>query len=222
MIDGRWPTRIPGAGVQVLLGGGTPAHLSFVSPAQINFLTPASRAPGPTTLRVVRDGVVGPSIDIVFNDVSPGLFQNDSIAVATHADGSTINNDAPARPGEAVILTATGLGQTVLPLDAQDDGRIITSVDPSTRRIQRFAELAITLDDSALDPSRISWAGLATGFAGMYQINFQLPDDVGPNPQIRVWIGDQSSPPGVKLVVQPEDDSQTIPQLPEAAARLTK
>lgn len=204
MTGDQWPVRIPGAGVQVLFAGGTPAHLSYVSPTQINFLTPASRAPGVTSLTVVRDGVSGPSISVTFADTAPGLFQNNSMAVAAHADWSLITDDAPARPGEIVVLFGTGLGQTVVPLDSQSDGRLVAMTsDPAGLRIQRFADLSVILNESTLDPQRILWAGLTPGFAGLYQVNLQLPDSLQANPFIRIRIGDQASAEGVKLAVRP-------------------
>jgi uncharacterized protein (TIGR03437 family) len=203
MTDGQWPIEIPGTGVRILFSGGTPAHISFVSPTQINFLTPASRLPGPTTLVVVRNGIAGPSIATSFADVSPGLFTNNTLASAAHADGSSITADAPAQPGESIMLYATGLGPSAVPLDSQSDGRIVTSTDLTALRLERYSDLNVTFDGTALDPARISWAGLAQNFAGMYQINLQLPDDVGPNPAVRVWIGDQGSADNVHLAVQP-------------------
>jgi uncharacterized protein (TIGR03437 family) len=204
MTGDQWPVRIPGAGVQVLFAGGTPAHLLYVSPTQINFLTPASRVPGNTTLIVVRDGVAGPSIPVTFADTAPGLFQNNSMAVAAHADGSVITDDAPARPGEIVVLYGTGLGQTVVPLDSQSDGRLVAvNSNPAALRILRFADLSVTLNDSTVDPRRILWAGLTPGFAGLYQINLQLPDTLEANPFIRIRMGDQASAEGVKLAVRP-------------------
>jgi uncharacterized protein (TIGR03437 family) len=204
MTGDQWPIRIPGAGVQVLFAGGTPAHLRYVSPTQINFLTPASHAPGVTSLMIVRDGVVGPSIPVTFAEASPGLFQNDSMITAAHADGSLLTEDAPARPGEIVVLYGTGLGQTVVPLDSRSDGRLVAMTsDPAGLRIQRFADLSVTFNESALDPLRILWAGLTPGFAGLYQINLQLPDSLEANPLVRIRIGDQASADDVKLAVQP-------------------
>ena len=204
MTGNQWPIKIAGAGVQVLFAGGTPAHLSFVSPTQINFLTPASRAPGLTTMTLIRDGVAGPSIPVTFTDAAPGLFQNNSMAAAAHADGSLISVDAPARPGEIVVLYGTGLGQTVVPLDSQSDGRLVpVASDPATLRIQLFADLAVTLNESALDPQRILWAGLTPGFAGLYQINLKLPDTLEANPSIRIRIAGQNSAEGIKLAVRP-------------------
>ena len=60
----------------------------------------------------------------------------------------------------------------------------------------------MTLNDTPVDTSRIFWAGLTPGFTGLYQINMQLPDAPGENPEIRVAIGDQFSPPGVKLATR--------------------
>lgn len=204
MVGGQWPVRIAGAGVQVLFAGGTPAHLSFVSPTQINFLTPASRSPGSTTLMVVRDGVAGPAIPVTFTDAAPGLFQNNSMAAAAHADGSLLTDDAPARPGEIVVLYGTGLGQTVVPLDSQSDGRLVsTTSNTAGLLIQRFADLRVTFNESAVDQERILWAGLTPGFAGLYQINLQLPDSLEANPFIQVRIGEQASADGIKLAVRP-------------------
>ena len=208
MIGDQWPVKIPGAGVQVLFAGGTPAHLSYVSPTQINFLTPSSRSPGATTLMVVRDGVVGPAIPVTFVEATPGLFNNNSMASAAHADGSSVTDEAPAHPGEVVVLYGTGLGQTVVPLDSLSDGRLVSmNADAGGLRIQRFADLCVTFNESALDQERILWAGLTPGFAGLYQINLQLPDSLDANPLIKVRIGDQVSADGIKLAVQPRNDA---------------
>jgi uncharacterized protein (TIGR03437 family) len=75
--------------------------------------------------------------------------------------------------------------------------------DPAGLKILRFADLLVTLNDAALEPDHILWAGLTPGFAGLYQINLQLPDRVEADPFIRIRIGDQASAEGVKLAVRP-------------------
>jgi uncharacterized protein (TIGR03437 family) len=198
--DDRLPVKIANAGAQIIFGGSSLAHLLFVSPTQINFLVPSSRAAGTTTLVVVRDGFAGPTIPVTIAAVSPGLFQNTGMAAASHAGGSIITPDASAHAGEIVVLYGTGLGQTAMPVDSDSDGRLVAiTADPSTIEIQRFADLSVMLNDVPIDSSRILWAGLTPGFAGLYQINLQLPDTVEPDPEIRVAIGEQSSPAGVKL-----------------------
>ena len=200
LTDAQLPVKIVNAGAQIRFTGGTLARLLFVSPTQINFLVPSWLGPGSTTLSVVRDGFAGPAIPVTIAAVSPGLFQNNGIAAASHADGSVITADAPASEGEIIVLYATGLGQTAIPFDDQNDGRMVAlTVDPATIRIQQFADLSVTLNDTPIDSSLVLWAGLTPGFAGLYQINLQLPDTLDRDPQIRIAIGEQSSPPGVKL-----------------------
>ena len=203
LVDNQLPMKIVNAGTQVLFAGGTAARMLFVSPSQINFLVPASRKPGPTTLTVARDGFAGPTIPLTLADVSPGLFQNNGIAVASHADGSAVTADAPAEGGEIIVLYGTGLGPPAVPIQALDDGRMVAfTADPGTIRMQRFADLTVALNGVPIEPARIFWAGLTPGFAGLYQINLRLPDDLESNPEIQVTIGDQASAPGVKLATR--------------------
>lgn len=203
LVDDQLPTRIVNAGTQVLFAGGTAAHIMFVSPGQVNFLVPASRKPGATTLTVVRDGFAGPSIPVTIADVSPGLFQNNGIAAASHADGSAVTADAPAEGGEIVVLYGTGLGQPAVPIQVPDDGRMVAlTADPGMIRLQRFDDLSVSLNGTPVEPGRIFWAGLTPGFAGLYQINLRLPDELESNPEIQVAIGDQASAPGIKLATR--------------------
>ena len=125
LSNNQLPVRIVGAGVQILFSDGVPAPLLFVSPNQVNFLIPASRLPGNTKLTLVRDGWAGPIINVTVAEISPGLFQNNSFAAASHVDGSVITPEAPARGGEIVVLYGTGLGQPMLPLSSQDDGKVV-------------------------------------------------------------------------------------------------
>jgi uncharacterized protein (TIGR03437 family) len=192
------------AGVQVFLTGGAPAFLTYVSPTQIKFLVPASRVPGDTTLNIVRNGLFGPSIPLTLAETAPAIFQTDNLATATHADGSPINRDSLPTPGESIVLFCTGLGPPVIPRDSADDGRLLPlDVDLSTVRLANFDDLALTLNDTPIDPQLIQWAGLTPGAAGMYQINLQLPATLDPDPQIRISIGGQASPEGVRLPTQP-------------------
>jgi uncharacterized protein (TIGR03437 family) len=152
----------------------------------------------------VRDGWVGPSVTVAIADVSPGLFQNENMAAAGHLDGSPVNSGSPARPGEVIVLYGTGLGQTVAQLNGQDEGFLVPlTADTAAIRIRRCGELAATLNDAAPDSPRILWAGLTPGFAGLYQVNLQLPDSLEPDPLIRIWIGDQGSAPGIRLAARP-------------------
>ncbi len=192
---GILPTVLPGTGVHVIVGGLL-ANLYYVSPTQINFLVPINLLPGTTTLQVVIDGLAGPSIALQLAPAAPALFQLDSqFAVGTHADGSVITSAAPANPGDIVILYATGLGQTSPPLDYDE---LPTSAAP----LADAANFQVLVDGVAVDPNAILYAGIAPGFAGLYQINVILPASTNADPEIRVGIGGALSMPGLRLAVQ--------------------
>src|SRR5712692_7538275 len=100
------------AGVRVFVAG-IAASLYYVSPDQINFLIPSLLRPGDMDLFVARDGVAGPHVTITVHDAGHGLYQLEPGSIAaTHADGSVITEEHPARPGEVVVLYGTGLGNT--------------------------------------------------------------------------------------------------------------
>ena len=45
-----------------------------------------------------------------YSHSAPVLFSTDGRVAATHADGSLITLDAPARPGEVIVVYGAGLG----------------------------------------------------------------------------------------------------------------
>ena len=193
---GVLPTVLPGTGVHVTVGN-LPATMYYVSPDQINFLVPANLLPGASTVQVVLDGHSGPAVKITLAAASPALFQLDSMtAVAIRPDGSVITQDAPAKPGEIVILYATGLGQTVPPVPY---GQLFNDAAP----LQQLADFKLVLDGVTAGPGAVQYAGIAPGFAGLYQINVLLPKSTKANPEIRIGFGKQLSIAGIHLPVEP-------------------
>lgn len=176
--------------------GGLPASLFFISPGQINFLIPYELAPGMVSIIVTRQGLAGPTARVQLNDTSPGFFQwSGNLAIAVHLNGSLVSPSAPAQRNEIIVLYAGGLGWT--------------SPDTSSGRMASLAatilaksKLQVLLDGTACPAASILYAGLAPGFAGLYQINLRLPDSLPHNPDIRMVIGAQSSPTGVVLPTQ--------------------
>lgn len=177
--------------VQVYLAG-SPVLLYYVSPEQINFLIPADLRPGEMNLFVARDGNAGPQAQIVLHDVGPGLFYSEpGVVIATHSDGSLITTSHPARPGETVAVYATGLG----PLEP---GANISIPWP----IIDLASFHILLNGAALPGPSILSVCSVPYTPGLYRATFKLPKPVSPNPQIRVTVGEQTSPPNLKLPLQ--------------------
>ena len=193
---GVLPTVLPGTGVHVTVGN-LPATIYYVSPDQINFLVPANLLPGASTVQVVLDAHSGPAIKITLAPASPALFQLDSkTAVAIRPDGSVITQQAPAKPGEIIILYATGLGQTLPPVPY---GQLFNDAAP----LQQFANFELVLDGVTAGRSAVQYAGIAPGFAGLYQINVLLPKSNKSNPEIQIGFGKQLSIAGIHLAVQP-------------------
>jgi len=183
------------AEVQVLINGG-PADLFYVSPQQINFLVPSILLPGPVKLVVVRQGVTGPTLTVTLNETAPGFFAMESgTVIATHADGQLITADSQAVADEVIVLYAAGLGHTN---PDSEPGRAPTRA----ASIVLIGRLAILLGGKAVDPSRILYAGVTPGFAGLYQINLRVPGGLDADPEIRVFIGLQGSPSFLKLPVR--------------------
>lgn len=193
---GVLPTVLPGTGVRIVVGGLV-ANLYYVSPTQVNFLVPPNLLPGTVNVQLDIDGLAGTSVPVTLAPASPALFQLDAQnAVATSADGTVITPAAPAKPGDIVILYATGLGQTTPPL-------AYSELPISAAWLQQAADFRVVLDGADVGTGSILYAGIAPGFAGLYQINVVLPPSTGPNPEIQIGIGDTLSTPGVQLPVQP-------------------
>lgn len=172
---------------------GWPAYLYYVSPTQINFLVPSSLLPGTFQFWVARQGTRGPIVTVTLQEAAPAMFQMaPGAVVATHLNGSVVSSDAPARAGEIVNLWATGLGQTNPDLE---DGVL----PAAAQWLSLLGEFGIRINGTAVDPGSILYAGVAPGYAGLYQVNLRLPDPLPADPEIRMEMGAMLSPPAVVL-----------------------
>jgi uncharacterized protein (TIGR03437 family) len=171
---------------------GYPAPMLYVSESQINFLIPSTLIPGPVVVQVLS-GIYGPEVTVTLADAAPALFpMAGGYAIAEDAAGHLLTVAAPAHGGDTVVIYVTGLGYTS-PNPAL--GAIPNSAWPA------LAAVKVALNGTALDPVRIKYAGVTPGSAGLYQVNVQLPDDVGVDPEIAVTAGTLSGA-GLKLAVR--------------------
>jgi uncharacterized protein (TIGR03437 family) len=186
---GTLPTLLPGAGVRVLVNQ-IPANLYYVSPGQVNALLPPSLSPGNVTLQVTRDGLAGPEVVLKLAPEAPAIFQSDArTVIATHANGALVTATAPARPGEVVVLYASGLGAT-------SPAAIANKITQTAAQVANLDAFRVWLNGQEVDSKRVAYAGLTPGFAGLYQVNLQLPADAPADPEIRVGYPGAQSPPG--------------------------
>ncbi len=196
ILAGTIPTVLPGTGVHVLVDN-IPAGIFYVSPAQINFQIPNNLRPGAWTVQVVLDANAGPLVSVSGKTAAPGLYQRtQTVVIATRPDGSLYEPGSPAHPGDWVILYATGLGQTTPQLDP-------LQIPTEAWQISQPSDLQIFLNNMPVDPSNIGYAGVAPGFAGLYQINFKLPAVIPANPEIQVSLAGSTSIAGVVLPATP-------------------
>jgi uncharacterized protein (TIGR03437 family) len=190
---GALPSSLDGVTVYV---NNIQAHLFFVSPGQINFLVPYELLPGMATIFVLRQNLAGPVVTIQLNSTAPGLFPwNGNMAIATHLNGTLVSADAPAKAAEIIVIYAGGLGRTT---PDTVSGKIVSSAAV----IVAAAQMQVLLNTVACPAANVLYAGLAPGFAGLYQINLILPSPLPPNPEIRIAIGAQISPPLIELASQ--------------------
>lgn len=204
IVSNLLPTRLARVQVLAMRGQlGTPLPLHYASPGQINFVLPGSAVPGDLDICVVREGISGPVVRIPLQDVAPALIPLETgWLTATHADGALVTPSHPARPGEWVVLYATGLGPTVQRLR---DGEVPGLQPPSIAgyAIARLEEFRVLFAGRPLERARIYYAGLTPGVTALYQVNAQVPEDAPADPEIRIAIGERSSQEGLKLPLQP-------------------
>lgn len=159
------------AGVQVFIGG-VPVPLYFVSPDQINFQVPVGLASGTLAVTVSSTAGSGTATDIVVARVQPGIFFDSTSelgAMRFPADGST-SADRAARNGEFVELFGVGLGE----VNSQPElGEPASGFFVS----ETVGTATVTIGEQVLP---VTFSGLAPGFAGLYQVNFQLPSGLLP------------------------------------------
>jgi uncharacterized protein (TIGR03437 family) len=116
---------------------------------------------------------------------SPGIFayadgQSPQRGVILHADYSLVTPDAPAQPGETVLIWLTGLGGLLpaVPTGAGNPGDPLSSaIDP---RIQIWFGGQVA--------EKLTYAGGAPFFAGLNQINAVIPTTVQTGTNIPVAI----------------------------------
>jgi uncharacterized protein (TIGR03437 family) len=190
---GSLPTVLAGVRLKV---GGIFASLLSVSPTQVNFIVPSSLVAGQTTILLTRGIRDGPMTPITLLEAAPATFQVDSMIAAVHPDGSRVSADAPAHPGEVIIVYCTGLGRT-------NPGQIDGSVPRSADTIAQRDQLQVFLDGQAIADGNIWYAGITPGSPGLYEIDMVLPDQIGSAPEVRIAMGDQISQESLRLPVSP-------------------
>lgn len=167
------PTVLGGVSVSV---DGFPAPLLYVSPDQINFQLPDVAAlkeiPFVTSvsLTIHREGKGSFTLVQSIQPVSPGVFIVPLTlrAAAQNQDFSLNTESNPVAPGGVVLLYTTGLGPVDPPVQAGDAA-------PLAPLSWTTEEVTATVGNRS---ASVLFSGLAPGFAGLNQVNLQIPDDL--------------------------------------------
>jgi uncharacterized protein (TIGR03437 family) len=172
------------ASSQVLVNG-SPAPLFFASPDQINFQIP-DLPTGASSINaqvaVATGGVQSAAVAVPIVAAAPGIFTLSSNgtgqAAVLNQDLSLNSAQNAASPGETIVIYLTGLGTLVPPL--------LPGAAAGTEPLNRTIVAPTILIDNL--PADVLYSGAAPGFAGLYQINAQIPLGVTGGNSVRMEI----------------------------------
>jgi uncharacterized protein (TIGR03437 family) len=182
------------ANVSVLVNGVS-APLYYVSAGQIDFVIPWSTPSGPATVQVMSGGVPSNSVTLqvenapqVFTTNQQGFGQAAVLIAGTAilaAPAGAFPGSRPAAKGEYLSLYATGLGPVMNP---PADGAPAAGLSPTiTQPTVRIGCLGAS-GNLALCAVTPQFSGLAPGFVGLYQVNFQVPTNAVSGGQVPLEV----------------------------------
>lgn len=197
IVNGALPTSLDGVSVSI---GGKPAYVYFISPGQLNVLAPDVPA-GPITVTVTTAGGTSTAFTTTASAYGPAFFLwPNSQVVATRTDYSYAvkagtfagATTVPAKPGDVIILWATGFGPTV---PAAPPGVSV----PASGGYSTASAPVVTVNGIS---ATVYGGALAPGSAGLYQIAIQVPSTLADGDwPIQASIGGILSPAGTILSV---------------------
>jgi len=157
------PASLAGTSVTV---GGYSAPILYASPGQVNFQVPFEVPPGNAVFTVFVNGSAVTSGSLTVSATAPGVFMmNGGQAAVVNQNGSVNSLGSPAPAGSVVSVYVTGLG-TVSPQIGSGESA------PAGPISYTNATVTVTVGTAA---GQLQFAGLAPGFAGLYQVNFVVP-----------------------------------------------
>lgn len=185
---------------------GVPAPLLYTSANQIAAVVPYEIGPGLSLsvahMSVTFENGTSMAYPVAVTASAPGIFTADESgqgqAAAINQDGTfngsgslRIGVSNPAKPGEYISLYATGQGQT---FPAGVDGQLAQTPLP-----QPLLPVTVTVGGQIVLPQ---YAGAAPGYAGLMQVNVQIPAGTpsGDVP-VTIQVGQASSQAGVTIAV---------------------
>lgn len=168
--------------VQVLVNN-LAAPLYYTSTGQIDFQIPYETPVGTVAVQVINNGVAGNkvSVPVVARQPRVLVFPGNVPIIVDYNTGkipvstTTLLPNQPAVPGDTLVIYCIGLGQTT--------PAAVTGASPTASPLQSVSSpVMVTLGGgfSATTQLTPSFAGLAPGFVGLYQVNVTIPSTYVP------------------------------------------
>jgi len=209
LVNGQLPTNLAGVCVEFAT---VRAPIFAVYPSQINVQVPAV-APGNVPVQVITDcdtpqAVASPPVSVAAQATAPEFFYfttsasgADPIAAINAVTGGYIGaaglisgaTFTPAKAGDYLTLFATGFGAT--------NPSFAPGVLPSGTAAVT-APVSITFGGVTLSKSEILYVGVSQ-FAGLYQVNLEVPAGVATGSQpLVITVGGVASPANAFITVE--------------------
>jgi uncharacterized protein (TIGR03437 family) len=182
-------------GVHVVIAGEQ-LPLLFAGSGQINAIIPYDVAPNSTQQLIVQQNMTLSLPEAVtIAPAQPALFTQDQsgagigVIVVLQPDGAGFEADSshPASAGDVLVIYCTGLG-------AVNPTVLAGSAGPASPPSNTSNTVTATIGGQ---PAKVLFAGLAPGFAGLYQVNVLVPSGITAAPSVPVILmaGGLASPP---------------------------
>ena len=156
------PLSLGGAAVTV---NGIAAPLLYASLSQVNFQVPPQTSTGTATIAIAVNGSPAGATAVAVQPAAPGIFLFGQRAAALNQDGSVNGPSQPAAVGSGLAVFVTGLGATAPVVSAG-------TAAPATPLSVASTAVTATIGGQS---ATVFYAGLAPGFAGLYQIDMLVP-----------------------------------------------
>lgn len=153
---------VPSAGISV------PGYMLFASPGQVNLQVPWElEGQSSARVKVTIDSSYGGVVTMNLAAYSPAFFEySPGAAAALDQNNKPIGSSNPAVPGQTIQIFANGLG----PVTNQPASGSPALANPLSKTT---ATPTVTI---AGHNAPVSFAGLAPGYPGLYQINVVVPN----------------------------------------------
>jgi len=163
--EGQAPPLANQVGGATILVNGKQAPLFYSSYGQLAFQMPVDTQLGTALVEVQRDGLTSNTVSVNVAQRAPRI-----IAVVNQ-DGSVNTPDGshPAHVGDELVIYAIGLGPT--------SPAVATGAPaPSAEPLARVSDALVSFGGGFLAPRVVpDYAGLTPTYAGLYQVNVQVP-----------------------------------------------